>query len=158
MELEFLRKLGCLADPSGTRLDFGSGLVGKVVGRKASKTSLGPIQMFLQKFSPQSTVRGRMQRSLKPDGTEPDLEEKVRLGLRFLFRDLSATVVSNQRFPRAFGNAILVIAADTLVMRLVRDRDELRFDVAPANSPTEWRLLPVALAAVKGNALLQRTQ
>jgi len=152
MELEFLRKLGYSADPSGTRLDFGSGLSGEVVRGKAPKISLSPIQEFLRKFFPRSTFRERMQRNLKPDGADPELEEKVRQGLRLLFRDFSASVVSNHRFSRAFGNAVLVVAADPVLIRVVRDRDELRFDVASANSPKEWRPLPVALAAVQGNA------
>lgn len=152
MELEFLRKLGYSAHPSGTRLDFGSGLSGEVVRGKALKTSLSPIQVFLRKLFPRSTFRERMQRTLKPDGTAPELEEKVQQGLRFLFQNLSARVVSNHHFPRAFGNAVLVVAADTVLIRVVRDRDELRFDVASANSPKEWRPLPVALAAVQGNA------
>ncbi len=150
MELEFLRKLGYSADQSGTRLDFGSGL--EVVLGKTPKISLSPIQVLLRKFFPRSTFRERMRRALKPDGTDPELEEKVRQGLRFLFRNLPASIVSNHRFPRAFGNAVLVVAADTVLMRVVRDRDELRFDVASANSPKEWRPLPVALAAVQGNA------
>ena len=152
MELEFLRKLGYFAHPSGTRLDFGSGLSGEVVRGKVPKISMSPIEVFLRKFFPRSAFRERMQRTLKPNGTDPELEEKVRQGLRFLFRNLSASVVSNHRFPRAFGNAVLVVAADTVLIRAVRDRDELRFDVASANSPKEWRPLPVALAAVQGNA------
>lgn len=152
MELEFLRNLGYSADPSGTRLDFGSGPGGEVVRGKARKISLSPIQVFLRKFFPRSTFRESMQRILMPDGTDPELEEKVRQGLLFLFRNLSASVVSNHRFSRAFGNAVLVVAADTVLIRVVRDRDELRFDVGSANSPKEWRLLPVALAAVQGNA------
>jgi hypothetical protein len=132
MELEFLRNLGYSADPSGTRLDFGSGLSGEVVRGKAPTISPSPIQVFLRKFFPRSTFRERMQRTLKPEGTAPELEEKVRQGLRFLFRNLSASVVSNQRFSRAFGNAVLVVAADTILIRVVRDRGELRFDVASA--------------------------
>ena len=126
MELEFLRTLNYFADPSGTRLDFGSIVNGKVEARKASKATLSPIQKFLHKFFPKSKVRERMQRSLKPDGNEPDLEEKVRQGLRFLFRGLSATVVSNHRFPRAFGNAILVCAV------------KRRGSTAGVNPPGNW--------------------
>lgn len=152
MELEFLRKLGYSAHPSGTRLDFGGGVKREAVLGKLPPISINPIQVFLRKLFPQSSSRDRMQRTLKADGTDTELEEKVRQGLRFLFRNSSASVVSNHRFPRAFGNAVLVVAADTVLVRIIRDRDDLRFDVASANSPTEWKLLPVALGAVKGNA------
>lgn len=151
MELEFLRKLGYSSHPSGTRLDFGGGIKREAVLGKVPTISLNPIQLFLRKLFPESSFRDRMQRILKADGTDGELEEKVRQGLRFLFRNSSASIVSNHRFPRAFGNAVLVVAADTVLIRIVRDRDELRFDVASTNSPTEWKLLPVALAAVQGN-------
>jgi hypothetical protein len=148
MELEFLRKLGYLAVPSGTRLDFGGEPIVRALGQAPSKSTLGPIQQFLQKFFPQSTFRAKMQRKLTPKGSDSDFEEKVRQGLPFLFRDFSASVVSNQCFPAAFGNAVVVLAVATLLIRVVRDRDEIRIDVAPAHAPKEWRQLTLALAAV----------
>jgi hypothetical protein len=151
MELEFLRKLGYVAAPCGTRLDFGSQPIVRALGQAPSKSTLGPLQLFIRKFFPQSTFRAKMQRKLTPKGSDPDFEEKVRQGLPFLFRDFSASVVSNQCFPTAFGNAVVVLAVATLVIRVVRDRDEIRIDVAPAHAPKDWRQLTLALAAVEGS-------
>jgi hypothetical protein len=119
MELEFLRKLGYLPDPTGTRLDFGHGLMAKGVGRVPSEGSLSLIQSFVRRLFPQFTFRASMQRKLMPKDSDPAFEEKVRNGLSFLFRDFSASVVSNQRFPGAFGNIVLVLAAATLLIRRV---------------------------------------
>jgi hypothetical protein len=151
MELELLRKLGYLAAPCGTRLDFRGEPIARVLGQTPWKSSLGPLQLFVHKFFPQSTFSAKMQRKLTPKGANPDFEQKARQGMPFLFQDFSASVVSNHGFPAAFGNAVLVLAAATLLVRVVRDRDELRVDVAPAHAPTEWRLLTVALAAIEGN-------
>jgi hypothetical protein len=151
MELEFLKKLGYLSNPTGTRLDFGRGLSTKAVGQTPSGDSLSLLQMFVRKLFPQSKFRASMQRKLMPKHSDPAMEEKVRNGLSFLFRDFSASVVSNQRFPGSFGNVVPVLAAATLLIRVVRDRDELRIDVAPGHAPTEWTLLTVAVAAAEGN-------
>jgi hypothetical protein len=151
MELEFLRKLGYLAAPSGTKLDFGGEPDGRALGQAPSKRTLGPLQLFQQRFFPQSTFRAKMQRKLTPKGSDLDFEEKVRQSLPFLFLNFAARVVLNQYFPAAFGNAVVVLAAATLVIRVVRDRDEIRIDVAPAQAPKEWSHLTLALAAVDGN-------
>jgi hypothetical protein len=151
MELEFLGKLGYLPDPTGARLDFGHGIVAKAVGHTPSAGPLSLIQSFVRKLFPQSTFRAGMQRKLMPKGSDPAFEEKVRQGLSFLLRDFSACVVSNQHFPGAFGNVVLILAIAPLLLRVVRDRDELRIDVAPAREPTQWRLLTVAVAAAEGN-------
>jgi hypothetical protein len=151
MELEFLRKLGYLAAPSGTKLDFGGEPDGRALGQAPSKRTLGPLQLFQQRFFPQSTFRAKMQRKLTPKGSDLDFEEKVRQSLPFLFLNFAARVVLNQYFPAAFGNAVVVLAAATLVIRVVRDRDEIRIDVAPAQAPKEWSHLTLALASVDGN-------
>jgi hypothetical protein len=96
-----------------------------------------------------------MRRCLTPRGSDPKFEEAVREELSFLFRKFSASVSSNHKYPSACGNAIVALSTTTLAVRVVRDRDEFRIDVAPAHAPTQWRLL--AVAAVAASADIQNS-
>lgn len=151
MELEFLGKLGYVADPTGARLDFAGGEVGKATDRTVPKSSWGRLQSLVRKLFPQSTFRAGMEGKLTPKGSDLELEEKVRKDLAFLFRDSAASIISNYCFPGAFGNVVLVLAAGALLLRVVQDRGEFRVDVAPGHAPTEWKLLALALSAVEAN-------
>jgi hypothetical protein len=73
----------------------------------------------------------------------------IRRQLAFLFDRFGASIISNQYFPGAFRNAILVIETKMLRLRVVRDRDEVRVDVAPFHNPTEWVDSAFALAAIE---------
>ena len=72
--------------------------------------------------------------------------------MTFLFERYGASIVSNEYFPNAFGNAILVIRTQMLQLRVVRDRDEVRVDVAPVNDPTDWVDIAFALAAIDSDS------
>lgn len=125
MEIEFLRKLGYAPNRAGTRLDFG----GEAKTAPGSAPSISPratVGGFLRKLLPNASPQARMRKALTPRGTDPALEETVRKSLHFLFRDSSTAIVSNYRFPAAFGNAAVTMAASTLLVRVIRDRDELR--------------------------------
>jgi hypothetical protein len=78
-----------------------------------------------------------------------DLKFLKELGYKIVFKDQSARVVSNEKFPKAFGNAIVIISTNSLNLRIIRDRDEFWFDIAPAHVPNEWRPLQVVLGYVK---------
>jgi hypothetical protein len=78
-----------------------------------------------------------------------EFEDSVRRQLAFLFDRYEASIISNQYFPRAYGNAILIIETQMLRLRVVRDRDEVRLDVAPLQNPTEWVDCAFALAAIE---------
>lgn len=150
MELEFVRKLGYVASPSRRTLDF-RGAVGRQIGASASPSPWKSVRSWMRRLRANS-FRAGMQRKLVPGGPDAALEEKIQKGLSFLFRDFSATTESNARFPGAFGNAIVVVAAGAVMLRVVRDRDEFRIDIAPAHAPTEWSHLSVALAALETGA------
>jgi hypothetical protein len=148
MELEFLRTLGFFADSTGTRLDFGQG-PSEAIAAAPRKKPGGILRWLAAKLLPQSSPGTRMRRCLTPGGADSKLEEAVRGELSFLFRQHSATVTSNHRYPAACGNAIIVLAANGLFIRVIRDRDEILVDLAPAHAPTKWKLLSVAVAAVQ---------
>jgi hypothetical protein len=79
-------------------------------------------------------------------------EESVRRQMKFLFERFGATTISNDYFPDAFGNAILIVETKTLRLRVVRDRDEVRVDVAPSGNPTDWVDSAFALAAIEAES------
>jgi hypothetical protein len=72
--------------------------------------------------------------------------------MSFLFERYGASVVSNHYFPNAFGNAIVVIRTQKLKLRVVRDKDEVRVDIAPLDEPEEWVDCAFALAAIESVA------
>lgn len=88
-------------------------------------------------------------KALTPSGSDKEFEDAVRRQVAFLFDRFGAVVVSNDYFPRAFGNAILVLETKGLRLRVVRDRDEVRLDIAPLHHPTEWVDSAFALASLE---------
>ena len=153
MELDYLRSLGFFGDVTGTRLDFGRGFAHGAAGAaNSTRHSGGILSSLVRKLLPQSSPGARMRRCLTPVGSDPKFEESVRGELSFLFQKFSASVNSNHKYPAACGNAIAVVTTSTMAVRVVRDRDEFRIDVAPAHAPTEWKLLTTAAVAVSGNA------
>jgi hypothetical protein len=78
-----------------------------------------------------------------------EFEVLIRQHMRFLFERFGASVVSNEYFPAAFGNAIVVMETKGILLRAVRDRGEVRLDVAPLHNPTEWVDSAFALAAIE---------
>ena len=149
MELEFLRGLGYFANLDGTRLDFGPAAIAVTTESVPFKLPPNVIQKFLRRVLPFPTFSQRVRRVLTSSGPDQDLQAKISDGLSFLFQRHSASVVSNQRYSKAFGNAVLVIQAGAILLRIVRDRDELRFDVAAAHANREWHRLTVAVAAIE---------
>ena len=96
---------------------------------------------------------GSWKRKSPLESSGPDLkfEAQVRNDLRFLFEKYDAKIISNNYYYRSFGNAIIVIDAGQLFFRVVRDRGEIRIDVAPGPvSPIDgrWTELGGALAAL----------
>jgi len=88
---------------------------------------------------------------LESSGPDLKFEARVRNDLRFLFEKYDAKIISNNYYYRSFGNAIIVIGAGQLFFRVVRDRGEIRIDVAPGPvSPIDgrWTELGGALAAL----------
>jgi len=153
MELDYLRSLGFFADPTGTRLDFGRGFSQEAIAAANSpQRSGGILSSVVRKLLPQSSARARMHHCLTPSGSDPKLEEAVRGELSFLFQEFSAAVISNHKYPAACGNAVVVVSTNTVAVRVVRDRDEFRLDVAPAHAPAEWKPLTAAAVAVSGDA------
>jgi hypothetical protein len=72
--------------------------------------------------------------------------------MSFLFDRYGASVISNLYFPDAFGNAILIIQTRVMQLRVVRDRDEVRVDVASLQNPAEWVDSAFALAAIEAGS------
>jgi hypothetical protein len=153
MELDCLRSLGFLADPTGTRLDFGRGFQpGAIAAANSPQPSSGVLSSLVRKLLLQPSPTARMRRCLTPGGSDPKFEEAVREELSFLFQKSSAAIDSNHKYPAACGNAIAIVTTSTLAVRVVRDRDEFRIDVAPAHAPTDWKLLIASAIAVSGDA------
>jgi hypothetical protein len=150
VDLSVLRGIGYIPDYSGTRLRHKdsnpfSGL------RQPLQSSLPKsVKDFLGKLFPGATPTARMQRALTPAGSDRSLEEKAREELRAAFRDPSARVISSQKFPQAFGNAILIISVGSLHLRIVRDRSDFWLDVAPAHAPSRWRPLQLVIGTIQG--------
>ena len=120
----------------------------KSPGKAAASTLLGFVAGFRRlvltgSWKPKSSVK-----SMPPD---PEFEVQIRKDLRFLFDKYGAKIVSNTYDYRVFGNAVVVIAAGQLLFQVVRDRGEIRIDVAPGPvSPIDgrWMELGGALAAL----------
>jgi len=107
-----------------------------------------PVISFFRALLPGASPSGRIKKALTPSCSDMKLEESVRRQMAFLFDRFAASVVSNQYFPHAFGNAILVIDTKYIRLRVVRDRDEVRIDLAAIHGPTEWMDSALALAAI----------
>lgn len=107
-----------------------------------------PISSFLRRLLPGSSPSDRIRKALTPSGPDLEFEEAIRKQMRFLFEQFGASIISNQYFPSAFGNAIVVIETNRLRLRVVRDRDEVRLDFAPPSRPDEWMDIAFALAAI----------
>jgi hypothetical protein len=108
-----------------------------------------PIKSFLRRLLPLFSPSNRLKKALIARGPDLGFEASIRQHMRFLFERFGASVVSNEYFPAAFGNVIVVIETEGLRLRFVQDRGEVRLDVAPLQNPTEWVDSAFALAAME---------
>ncbi len=81
---------------------------------------------------------------------ESQLALEIQRDLSFLFNEHGAKVIQDAsvRYPRPFDYAIVNVALDSLFLRFIRGRGELRVQVAPRRDPHNWSELPVVLGVV----------
>lgn len=109
---------------------------------------VNPIKALIRRLLPRMAPSNRFKKVLTASGPDLEFEALIRQHMKFLFDRFGASVVSNEYFPAAFGNAIVVIETKGIRLRAVRDRGEVRLDVAPLHNPTEWVDSAFALAAM----------
>jgi hypothetical protein len=90
-----------------------------------------------------------MLRAAQATGKDERLEQQIRSELSFLFEEHAAQVVSNEFYYYSFGNAIIKIACENLMMIFTRDRGDLRLWIAPSNQPQSMVLVERVLWGLK---------
>ena len=91
----------------------------------------------------------RQRRASQPTGRDEKLEREIRSELPFLFAEYSAEVVSNSFYWYSFGNAVIKIACENLMLVFTRDRGDLRLWIAPRNQPQSMVLVERVLWGLK---------
>jgi hypothetical protein len=91
----------------------------------------------------------RQQRAFQPTGRDEKLEQEIRSELSFLFEEHAAEVISNEFYYYSFGNAIIKIACEYLLMIFTRDRGDLRLWIAPRDQPQSMVLVEQVLWGLK---------
>ena len=79
-----------------------------------------------------------------PIGPDEQLEEQVRQDLSCLFSDFGGRVTSNRHLP-GIGNAAIIIEADNLRFRIVKNCAQIRFTMAPSRNSRDWKNVGVVL-------------
>lgn len=77
----------------------------------------------------------KQRNALVPTGRDEKFEVAIRSELRFLFEDYAAEVIENSYFRNFFGNALVKLRAQNVVVIIIKDRrmgaDDIFIEVAP---------------------------
>jgi hypothetical protein len=88
-----------------------------------------------------------------PFMTVPDekLERMAHEAFGFLFSECSAELTESRYEPNCFGNGIVIIRVDRVLVRLVRDRGQLSVELGPLNADRwDWLDLERAVQVIQG--------
>lgn len=151
-ELELLKSLGYAPAPCGTKLVIRANQTQRASGGTPQRGFTARFTDFFRNLMPADALGARAKQLLTPQGSDTQIAGMVKDRMGFLFSEHAAEIVQNDAFPRIFGNSIVVVAADSIRLRIVKDRSEFRFDVANVNAPETWHALSVAMAAASGQA------
>jgi hypothetical protein len=87
-------------------------------------------------------------KAFESSGPDSKLEASIKQEMTFLFHNFDGYIVSNCYYPYSFGNAIVIVEAKNILLRVVRDRGDIRLDIAPHHHPDDWHDLSLVISAL----------